>query len=216
MKKKMIVFDMDGTLADTRPVVIEALNEFAPSFNYDRLDEEDVRHLRHSRSIAFLKVLGIPLWRAPFLIKKVQKRLGERIEEMELVSGMSDLLLAIKSHDTLLGVGTSNTKENADLFFNKFKGKYFDFRRTGIIPFTKHRALKKLARKYNIKPECIYYVGDETRDVLAAKKAGTKVIAVTWGFNDREILETLKPDFVADSPAEILTFLEEKEWKLCT
>ena len=214
--KNAVIFDMDGTLVDTRSVVIDALNQLAPEFDYDVLDGADVRHLRNTRSINFLKVLGIPLWRAPFLIRGVQNILSKKIDHMDLVPGMSELLLAIKGKDVLLGVATSNSKKNADLFFRKFRGKYFDFRRSHIFPYWKHKALRRIAKKYGVQPDCTYYVGDETRDVLSAKKAGVKVIAVTWGFNSREILETLHPDYIADSPAEILSYFEQKGWKLCT
>jgi len=203
----MVVFDMDGTLVDTRTIVVDALNQLAPLFNYDALDQEDVRQLRNTRSIRFLKVLGISLWRAPFLIKKVQKILASKIESLELFEGMEDVLLSLKSKGYILGVATSNSKKNANLFFNKFKGKYFDFRESNILPFTKHRAIKKIARKNKVDLRNIYYVGDETRDILSAKKAGVSVIAVTWGFNDREILESMKPDFIAENPADILGFL---------
>ena len=50
----------------------------------------------------------------------------------------------------------------------------------------------------------VLYVGDETRDITAAKKAKIKVVAVTWGFSSRKGLEKYKPDFLIDKPEELL------------
>lgn len=50
----------------------------------------------------------------------------------------------------------------------------------------------------------VVYIGDETRDVEAAKKVGIEIISVCWGFNYKEILQTLNPNFIVESPEEIL------------
>lgn len=209
--RKIIVFDMDGTLVETRDIVVKYLNQLSDSFDYEKLNKEDVRQLRNTRSIRFLKVLGIPLWKAPFLLKKIQQKLAAKIEQLPLKNGMDGVLIALKKQGHTLGVATSNSKKNADLFFKKFGGRYFDFRKSGIIPFTKHKAFKKIAKKIGAKLSDIYYVGDETRDILAAKKAGISVIAVTWGFNSREILESMDPDCIAEKPEDILAFFEDRE-----
>ena len=47
------------------------------------------------------------------------------------------------------------------------------------------------------------YVGDETRDVEAARKAGVQIIAVGWGLNSRASLLLQNPDFIVDSPEEL-------------
>lgn len=205
----MVIFDMDGTLVDTRSIILDALNKLSISFKYDALNDADVQQFRSTRSIHFLKVLGIPLWRAPFLIRKIQKILESKMENLELVSGMSDVLLKLKSEGFILGVATSNSKKSADLFFEKFKGKYFDFRKVNIFPLCKYAKLKKIGKNHEIKSENIYYVGDETRDILAAQRAGLSAIAVTWGLNSKEILESMKPSFIADKPADILSFLRD-------
>ncbi len=207
MNKKMIVFDLDGTLVDTRAFVIDALNKCSVSFKYEKLDELDVRKLRSTRSIHFLRTLGIPLWKGPKLIASIQRMLSREIADMSFVRGMSEALLTLKQEGYILGVATSNSAKNVRLFFEKYEGKYFHFKKANIFVFGKHRALRRIGRTYGLHRDNIYYVGDETRDIIAAKKAGVRVIAVTWGFNSRDILSTLEPDYIADSPEEILQFV---------
>jgi phosphoglycolate phosphatase len=50
----------------------------------------------------------------------------------------------------------------------------------------------------------VFYVGDEVRDVLAASEAGVRSVAVSWGYNDRSVLEAARPDFVLDVPNQII------------
>ena len=206
----MIIFDLDGTLVDTRDFVIKSINDLSLPFNYKRLEEVDVRRLRGTRSLYFLKVIGLPIWKGPKLIKSVQKKLSTEIANLPLVPGMKDALLNLKNSGYILGVATSNSPKNVRLFFEKYKDRFFDFKQANIFAFGKHRALRRIGREQEVNLKNIYYVGDETRDVIAAKKAGVNVIAVTWGFNNRKILATLNPDCIADSPEDIVVFLQSQ------
>ncbi|PSB03825.1 HAD family hydrolase, partial [Merismopedia glauca] len=60
-------------------------------------------------------------------------------------------------------------------------------------------------------PAKVIYVGDETRDIEAARKSKIKAIAVCWGFNFREILAKYKPDFLIDRPSQLLEVVQHLE-----
>ena len=55
-----------------------------------------------------------------------------------------------------------------------------------------------------------YFIGDTEADILTAKNAGVTSIAVTWGFRTRKFLEKYEPDYIVDSPEDILKILELK------
>ena len=80
----------------------------------------------------------------------------------------------------------------------------FDFIVSGITLFSKHRSIKKYLKSEKIELEEIVYIGDEIRDINAAKKAKVKVIAVTWGFNSKEVLSEYQPDALVDQPQELI------------
>ena len=61
-----------------------------------------------------------------------------------------------------------------------------------------------MCSKQQINPHEVIYVGDEERDIIASKKARIKNIAVTWGFNSKEKLSREKPDYIVDSPMQII------------
>jgi phosphoglycolate phosphatase len=51
----------------------------------------------------------------------------------------------------------------------------------------------------------VLYIGDETRDIEAAHKAGVRVAAVTWGYNNAEMLKRFSPDYLVSRPHELLS-----------
>lgn len=207
MKKKLILFDLDGTLVNTRDFVMKTLNKLSDEFGYDYIDDHDIQILRNTRSRNFLKVLGIPIWKAPFLIHKVKKLLTNEIDDMNFVGGMEEVLIFLKQNGHTLGVFTSNSKINTSEFLKKYHGKYFESRYTGIGIFGKQRVFKEVIKENHLSSRDVIYVGDETRDIVASKKAGIKIIAVTWGFNTEKILNSMSPDYIANKPEEIITIL---------
>jgi HAD superfamily hydrolase (TIGR01549 family) len=79
-----------------------------------------------------------------------------------------------------------------------------DFRERKPSPKPLIYAMKRLG----VKPgECIY-VGDMVEDIQACRKAGIKVVAVTWGLHSRRRLESEKPDYMADTPEQALEFIK--------
>ena len=207
MNKKIVIFDFDGTLVDTKGLIVEALNQLAVPFDFERLDPDDICKLRNTRSFDFLKVIGVPLWKGPFLIRRIQKMISGNIKDLTLVHGLAEVLNALKDNGYRLAVVTSESEQNVKLFFEKYRGKCFDEQVSDIFVFGKRFAIKRLIKRYGILPEDAYYVGDETRDIVAAKKAGVSAIAVTWGFNTEHILEITGPDCIVHEPHDILSFI---------
>ena len=61
-------------------------------------------------------------------------------------------------------------------------------------------------KEYQIKPEDLIYIGDETRDIEATHATAIRMAAVTWGYNSADILRSMNPEFLFDSPNQLLTF----------
>ncbi|MDE1866773.1 MAG: HAD hydrolase-like protein, partial [Thaumarchaeota archaeon] len=79
----------------------------------------------------------------------------------------------------------------------------FDFVYTGRAVYGKARLLKKLMKEKTIPHKDPIYVGDEIRDVEAAKKAGIRVIGVAWGYNTKAALQKANPDYIVEKPEEL-------------
>jgi hypothetical protein len=66
---------------------------------------------------------------------------------------------------------------------------------------------KENVQRYKLNPSEIIYVGDEDRDIIACQKVKIKNMAVCWGYNAENRLRAVAPDFIVNSPVEILNIL---------
>jgi HAD superfamily hydrolase (TIGR01549 family) len=205
MSIKVIVFDFDGTIADTQAVLLEITNRLAPQYGYLPLDPEEVSRLKNLTSREIIKQSKIPRYKIPFLLRKVQQELGKEIERLQPIPGLKSCLLELKNRDYQLGIITSNFKPNVINFLKQNQlDHFFEFLYSETTIFGKHRVINKFLKQQNFKPEEMIYIGDETRDIEAARKSKVKIIAVTWGFNSDLILAQNNPDYLINQPQEIL------------
>lgn len=205
-----IIFDFDGTIADVFDMVLEIYNKIALKYNCKIIKSEDKEVLRGKRPQEFLKDYGITFFKLPRLLLRGKKELRAKISEIKPFDGMADALKEIKNAGFNLGIMTSNSKENVEIFLeNNNLSWIFNFIYSGKNIFGKDKTIKKLLKEQNIPKNSAVYVGDETRDIEAMKKIGLRIISVSWGFNSKEILATLNPDAIADKPEDLLKCLRE-------
>lgn len=209
MTLKVIVFDFDGTIADTLDPIVNIVNRLAVEFGYKLASQEDVAQLQNLTSIEIIKQSGISIFKVPFFIKKLRAELKKEIPYTKPILGMKETLIELKKHGYQLAILTSNSKENVMEFSNS-NGlqEVFDFIYTGAKLFGKNKVINKFLKQENFSPEEFIYVGDETRDIEAAKKSQVRVIAVSWGFNSKEILAEQNPDFLVQQPEELLEVIK--------
>ena len=205
--KKIIIFDFDGTLADSFADIMAVFNELAHEYGLHEIKPEEISELRKVSSREILKKFNFPTWRLPFLLKKGRQIFGQKIASVALFPGIKEVLTELKANGCTLGILSSNSEENICRSLACNRADPFDFVYTASNLFGKDKALKKIIKKYKYNPEDVIYVGDETRDIEAAQKCGIKIISVSWGFNDREILAKFNPDYLIDKPEELLKIL---------
>ena len=199
---KHIVFDFDGTLADTFDIIKNiALKEYG---EYD----VDVDLFKHVGAKGLLKKVNIPRWKLPQMMLHVSSKL-RKSKEINLFPDIIEMIIELKSNYKL-GIVSSNSNEIIYETLKKFELKdMFDFIYSESSLFGKHLVLKRMCKKHRLNSRNVIYVGDEDRDIIAAKKAGIKTIAVTWGFNSKEKLSRENPDYLVDSPMQILEVLSQ-------
>ena len=120
---------------------------------------------------------------------------------------MPEALRELQALGYALGIITSNNEVNVQIFLRSHGLELFDFVRCSSKLLGKARMIRSVIRRQHVRAADILFVGDETRDIEAAKKVGIRIAAVTWGYNSRRSLEAMKPDFVFESPGELVAFL---------
>ncbi len=210
---KTVIFDFDGTLADTFAVLIEITNELAPEFGYRPVDEQQIAQLQGLSSREIVKMAGICRWQIPFLLLRFKKDFRQKTNQVKLFPQITHMLRTLKYAGYKIGIISSNSVENIETVLDRYQIKnLFSFVYSCSI-FGKSRAINSalLANYINI-AEAIY-VGDEIRDIDAARRSKIPVIAVTWGFNSVEILTKRRPDYLVNKPQEIIKLLVKEEIK---
>ena len=205
MSVKVIIFDFDGTLADTLDAVVAITNRLAGEYGYKPTTLDELAQIRRLSSREIIKQSGVSIFKIPFLLKRVRDYLRDDIHKLNPIEGIKEALTQLKKQGNCLGILTSNSEENVEIFLEKHGMKHlFSFIYSEPTLFSKHKILKKFMKINNLTPEEVIYVGDETRDIEASKTIPIKVIAVSWGFNSAEALAKQNPDFLIQKPSELI------------
>jgi phosphoglycolate phosphatase len=209
MTVKLIVFDFDGTIADTHEAFMGIVNRLSGQFGYQPVSAEQAAQMKHLSSRAIVEQSEVPIWKIPFLLRKATSELGKEIGDILPVSGIDEALTSLKERGYQLGILTSNSRKNVVVFLEKNSLiDLFDFIDSGTGIFRKDKAIKTVIRRHKIAANELIYVGDETRDIEAAKKSQVKAIAVGWGFNSPEVLAEHQPDFLVKTSQELVGAIE--------
>jgi len=208
-KKQVLIFDLDGTIADTLQTVIQIYNEqVAPRLNCKTANYEDRELLSNQPVGKLFKEYGISWYKLPFVIYLVKKHLQKQIKNIQPFPSITNSLHQLKKEYTL-GIVTSNSQRNANHFLNQHQlTPLFDFVYTNRNIFGKHKTLNKLITKHQFQKSNVLYIGDETRDIHAARRAGIGMLAVTWGYLGKELLAKRNPDLLVEEPSELINAVE--------
>ena len=205
--KKVILFNFNGTITNTKFLAIDMYNEIAEKQEYKKISEEDVSYLSALSIRNRCKVLNLPLYKMPLVGIAIKRRSQQYIPNLKPVSGMKETLGLLKQEGYNIGFTTSNNQVVLNEFLIKNSINIFDYSHFSFSPLSKSKDISSFLKKYDLKKENVVYVGDELRDVKAAKKNGLFCIAVSWGFDSVELLNTGRADKVITQPKEIVDVL---------
>lgn len=204
---KYLVFDFDGTIADSMPFFMEFMKEVLKKYKL-KITISEARDLGLQQLILRSK---IPLYKIPGIISEGQKKMKERIGEVRPIAGICPVIKKLAKKYTL-AIVSSDSRENIDYFLNKNKLKsIFKIIHTKASPFGKYQVLKQLCNVLKIQPNEAAYIGDEDRDIVPAKRLGMLSVGVSWGYNSRKLLEQNAPDHLIDSPNDLLDIFNRTE-----
>lgn len=202
-----LIFDFDGTIANTFPLVIEVVEQW--SVTDTKLTVELIEELRGMPAQQALKRVGIPLRKVPALLTRGRRELMDKLKGAEPFPGIIEVIKEL-AKDNDLYVMSSNSDENINHLLKTygitgcFKAVYGN-----VSIFGKTKTLKKILKTQSLSKSKSVYIGDETRDIEAAHKLKIKAIAVTWGFNNKKILSQFQPEYKISKPQTLLKIAQE-------
>jgi len=197
------IFDFDGTLANTFDLVLEAVNYYAAQYGYTPLTQAEAVKLRSLSAQKVLAGLGLSHWKVFELMLKVRRYMQSRMQQVNFYPGVGEVLQHLKAEGHDMGILSSNSVKNVSLLLQKENCHVFSF----ILPSShllgKARVLKRILKEKKLNKNNVFYVGDEVRDIEAAHHCGIPMVAVSWGFNTKELLATKHPKYLIEAMQEL-------------
>lgn len=202
-----IIFDFDGTIADSFDYIADFLAQEAGRGPLTAAEKQELR----GRSMAAIgRSFGLSWLKLLRLFFKGRRHMHIAMTQVQPFDGMPEVIGKLHAEGHELFILTSNTVKNVHKFLHNHKlHEYFLEVYGGIGLFGKTPALRRILREQNLEKDNVVSVGDEIRDVQAAQAVGVRVVAVQWGFARPSALAELKPTALAGDPSELLAVLEE-------
>ncbi len=204
-KRKTIILDFDGTIVDSLPLIFKITNEVLKSYGDEELPPSKIEKLKREGVKNALSELNLSIFSFSFLILKIQFRLYNRVDEIELFTKMRDSVEKL-SKNFQLGILTNNRKKIVNKFLLQNDFNDFNFVKSNFLLRKKSKKLKKINSG-----DVIAYVGDQKTDMIAAKEVGIQAVGVSWGFDESSELKEGGADFVAEKPEELISFFRRFE-----
>ena len=186
----------------------EILNLLAGEFGFRPLPREELEFARDLSTSGLMKHLGISRMKLHKISKRGTEEIAKRIDSVQIFDGVPEMVRHLHAAGFRLGILTSNSEANVRAFLKNHNLKFFDFIESSSKLLGKGSVLRRLMKERGLKPKEVLLIGDELRDIEAAQETGVHMAAVTWGYNSRSALEAAEPDYLFETPAQVVEFLD--------
>ncbi len=210
-RRKAVIFDFDGTIADSFEYVFSFLKtEAGNEREYTVAEKKALRQMSMKRLALHL---GIPVWKLPATYFKGRRIMRAHMEHVQPFSGMPEVITALHTAGYELFVASANSGKNIrHLLKNQNLVHYFKAVYGGSGYTGKAALLRRISVRHRLPKHLTWYIGDETSDVVAASAAGLRSLAVTWGFADPTHIRQMEPEAIATKPEDIVRIVKDS-WK---
>lgn len=208
--QSIIIFDFDGTIADSAPIIRKIYAELATKNGWAVMTDEAYLALRKGSIREAKKWSGVHFWQFPLVLRSARQLMKLESEKVELFPGIVDLIHELKSQGHELYVLSRNSQDTINRVLERYELqdelKVLSRRRRTLG--SKTAVIRSLVKLKRYKPEHVWMIGDEVRDVAAGNKAGVQTIAVSWGMQDALILSQYNPTHMAHTVDQLRGFLQ--------
>lgn len=196
MKYRLIIFDFDGTLANSMPWVLTIMNELADKYHIRRVRDDELELLRGFDAKRVISHMDMPKWKIPIIGNDFRAMMTRDIHLIPLFDGIDQLLPQLVQMGATLAVVSSNSVHNVREVLGPVNAALFQYYECGASIFGKSAKFKKILGKSGIPHNQALSIGDEIRDIEAAKSVNIACGAVAWGYTKVEALISHSPTTV--------------------
>ena len=215
MHYETLIFDLDGTISDPFVGISRSINHALKSLKYDPVDPQRIRPLiGPPLTEIFEHFLGsLPDRTMQDLVDKYRERYATLgYSENEIYAVVADIIAKLGASGYTMGICTSKRADYAKRIIDMFGlSKHFSFVDGGDVGIEKRHQIGLLVAN-GLTAHAAIMIGDRAVDVIAGKSNELASAGVLWGFGERTELEKAAPDYLLESPAELLDlFSAERE-----
>ncbi len=214
MSTKGVVFDLDGTLADTLPAIADAINSGLAAIGLPEAPHADVRTwigeglptlcrraLRGAENVPFDRMFEV-----------VSKHYREhQLDKTVPFPGIPELMDALARRGVPMGVLSNKPHEHTLTMTQALFGRWPLVAVEGYQEESYRkpdpRTLVQICQTMGLPPREVMLVGDSNTDIFTARNAGVIAVAATWGYRDREELIAAGPNYLIDWPEQVLALV---------
>ena len=201
MSYKLVIFDFDGTLADSFPWFARVLNGVADKYNFRRVEPDTIETLRGLNARELIGHLGVSRWKVPLIARHMRKMKAQ--EQVPLFDGVDRMMRTLVRNGITIAMVTSDNEDNVRRTLGPDLSALVSYYECGASLFGKASKFHKVLKRSGFTPSNTITIGDELRDLEAARAAGIAFGAVAWGYTRPEALASHVPHCMFNSIGEI-------------
>jgi phosphoglycolate phosphatase len=201
MRYDLIIFDLDGTLADSFAFFVSVHNQLADRHGFRRIAPAEIDALRGRSARDVMRHVRLPRWKLPWVARSFVRLM--RAADIPLFAGVGPMLQQLERSGAALALVSSNAADNCRRILGDAHWQRLVHVECGASILGKRRRIARVLRATGIEPARAIYVGDQITDAEAARAAGVAFGAVAWGYATRASLERLQPAHLFDAVEEL-------------
>lgn len=178
---RLAIFDFDGTLADSLPWFRTSFQETIARFDLAPVSPEELEAMRGLSAREIMARLKVSMWQLPAIVSDMRKRKLAAASETPLFAGIPAMLADLQRLGIRTAIVSSDSEASVRLVLGPTASLITRFD-CGAAVFGKHWKFRRVARRLGAKPSETICIGDELRDIDAARAAGMDSGAVAWGY----------------------------------
>jgi phosphoglycolate phosphatase len=185
---QLVIFDFDGTLADSFPFFASVFNQLAQQYRFNPIELHEVENLRHASPRQIMQHVGMAGWKLPLVSRNFIRRMRQNAHQIELFAQVAESLQFLAAANVQLAIVSSNSQQNVAAILGPELMRLFGQVYCGMSIFGKTAHLKKMVKKSGLLPRQVIYIGDQETDAEAAAAAQIDFGAVSWGYGSLQAL----------------------------
>lgn len=213
-----VIFDLDGTLADTMDDLKTAMNNMLIKLGYETRTKFELLNFINNGAREFVRrSLPVAVQTEDFIIESALNIYSQEYakcfcEKTRAYPGIYEMIEVLKGEKFKLGVLSNKQNEFVTVIIEKLFGRdTFDFvmGQSDLPHKPDPAAALYLAKEMGVKPHKCIFVGDSDVDMKTAKNAGMRSVGVGWGYRNIDLLTEAGADYIAENAGQLVEHIKE-------